>query len=157
MSLARGDDEQCCAFCLAGTGPILERSEPYDVGEGRELEAAAWEPYARAVQLDNGWLLLWESLAHEPDLVCSFHASGHSVPRSPATARVGDVEINLQEFDYVGQRGDVAMFKHLGTRRYMNVRAVGPTAVAVDREGGELVYRCVSEALRWARGEEASL
>ncbi len=147
-------DEQCCAFCLAGTGPILKRSRRYDGREGRELEASAWVPYARAMQLDDGWLVLWEDFAYDPEFVCPFHANGKTVPRAPATAIVGDVAIDLQEFDYVGARGDVAMFKHIRTWRYINLLEVGPTTVAVDHRGGELTCLPVAEALRWVRGEE---
>ncbi len=146
--------DECCEFCLAGSGPLLERSGPYDGREGRVLEPTAWAPYAQAVELEDGWVVLWEHLANDAMLVCPFHANGQTVPRAPATALVGDVDINLQEFDYVGNREDIAMFKHVQTRRYMNVRELGPTTTAVERRDGNVVYRPVSEALRWARGGE---
>ncbi len=148
--------DECCEFCLAGSGPLLERSRPYDGGEGRVLESTAWTPYARAVELEDGWVALWEHPASDAVLVCPFHANGTTVPRAPATAIFGSVTVDLQEFDYVGKRGDVAMFKHIRTGRYMNLREVGPTAVAVKHEGGELVYRPITEALRSARDEDSS-
>ncbi len=146
-------DERCCEFCLAGSGPLLERSRPYDGHEGRVLESTASRPYVQAVELEDGWVAVWEHLADEPMLVCPFHANGKTVPRPPATAIVGDVAINLQEFDYVGHRGDIAMFKHVKTWRYVNLRAIGPTAVAVEHRAG-VAHRSVMEALQLARGEE---
>jgi len=114
-------DDQCCEFCLVGSGPLQERSYPYGGHEGRNVAATAWEPYVQAIALEDGWVALWEHLADDPILVCPFHANGHAVPRAPATATVADVTIDRQEFDYVGQRGDVAMFKHVKTRRYFGV------------------------------------
>jgi len=146
--------DEYCEFCLAGSGPLLERSRPYDGCEGRVLESTAWTPYAKAVELEDGWVAIWEHLASDAVLVCPFHANGKTVPRAPGTAIFGGVAVNLQEFDYVGERGDVVMFKHIKTWRYMNLREVGPTAVAVNHEGGELVYRPVSEALRSAAGRD---
>ncbi len=148
--------DECCEFCLAGTGPLLKRSRPYDGRGGRVLESTAWTPYAQAVEFEDGWVALWEHLESDALLVCPFHANGKTVPRALGTALVGGVAVNLQEFDYVGKRGDVAMFKHIRTGRYMNLREIGPTAVAVNHEGGELVYRPVSEALRSARGRDSS-
>jgi len=142
--------DECCEFCLAGTGPLLERS-PYDGREGRVLESAAWTPYAQAVELEDGWVALWEHLSSDAVFICPFHANGKTVPRAPGTAIVGGVTVDLQEFDYVGERGNVATFKHIRTWRYMNLREVGPTAVGVNHEGCELVYRPISEALRLAR------
>jgi len=109
--------DECCEFCLAGSGPLLERSRPYDGHEGRLLESTAWTPYQQAVELQDGWVAVWEHLASDAMLVCPFHANGQAVPRAPATALVGDVGINLQEFDYVGDREDIAMLKHVRTRR----------------------------------------
>ncbi len=146
--------DECCEFCLAGSGPLLERSRPYDGREGRILESSAWTPYLQAVELEDGWVVVWEHLASDAMLVCPFHANGQAVPRAPATALVGDVDINLQEFDYVGDREDIVVLKHVQTRRYLNVRRLGPTTTAVERRDGNVVYHAVSEALRWARGEE---
>ncbi len=146
--------DECCEFCLTGSGPLLERSRPYDGREGRVLESTAWTPYVKAVELEDGWVALWEHLASDAMLICPFHANGQAVPRAPATALVGAVGINLQEFDYVGDREDIAMFKHLRTRRYLSVRELGPTTIAVEHRDGYVMYRPVSEALRWARGEE---
>jgi len=98
---------------------------------------------------------LWEHLADDPILECPYHANGNAVPRAPATAIVADVTVDLQEFDSVGQRGDIAMFKRVKTRRYFDVRAIRPTAVTVEhRDPAGVVHRSVSEALQWARGLE---
>lgn len=157
ISDLQADDETWndCEFCLSfDTGPVQRRPRPYRLGEGHAIEPGVW-PYARVMQLEDGWLAAWGDKldAGPPYLVCPYHASDSRVPRSDADMMVGDVTLDLQEFDYVGDRPpDIAMFKHIRTQRYLNLAARNGRVVWCEyRSGIGVVERDVAKGFRWVR------
>jgi hypothetical protein len=122
--IADDDDLNDCEFCLSfDTGPIQTRSLAYQPGEGHEIEPGVW-PSARVQHLEDGWLAMWDQKLDDgpPYLVCPYHATDRRVPRPDADMMVGDVAVDLQEFDCVGGRPpDIVMFKQIRTRQYLNL------------------------------------
>ncbi len=151
-------DEPCldCEFCLEfDTGPIQTRTRAYEVGEGHAIEPGDW-PYEPVIQLDDGWLATWDRRGDDsgpPYLICPYHARGERVPRSPEVAMIGDVAVDLQEFDYIGTRPpDIVMFKHIATRRYLNLAERNGHVVWCDHSSETgVVERDVDEGFRQAR------
>jgi len=144
-----------CEFCLEfGTGPIQTRPSAYATGDGDAIESSDW-PYELVIQLDDGWLATWDRRGDggRPYLICPYHARGERVPRSPEVAMIGDVAVDLQEFDYIGTRPpDIVMFKHIATRRYLNLAERNGHVVWCDHSSETgVVERDVDEGFRQAR------
>ena len=148
------NEEYACEACLEwDTGPLQCRARPYAPGEGIELDPQEWKPFSRVVQCDDGWVAVWDGEdTVEPFLCCPWHAKGEAVPRAPRSVRVGEIEIDLQEFDFIRMRGDIFMFKHVHTRRYLSVAERAGRAVWCDYlPGSGVIERDVEEGLRYAR------
>ena len=66
---------------------------------------------------------------------------------------MGDVKVNLQEFDYIMTRAaDIVMFKHIVTKRYLNLAERNGYAVWCDFDAKSgIVERDVAVGFRFAR------
>jgi len=113
-----------------------------------------WKPYARVDVLEDGWYVVWEHVDQSvPDLICPQHANDRQPTRPPAIATIGDVTVDLQEFNYIMTRPpDIAMFKHITTRRYLNLIKRGTRVVACKYIAGSNVSELdLDEGFRRAR------
>lgn len=150
-------DSVFCDICADSTGPLMQRCRPaYYAGTPLDPKRFG-SRYQQAHVLDDGWVLLWED-EHRTSpsvILCPDHASGRRPPRQPAVAKVGNVSVDLKEFDYVGARGsDIMMFKHTGTRRYLNLRVTCNVVVAGELQNGSWVEYSVAEGFRRARSTD---
>jgi hypothetical protein len=146
-----------CEWCLSfDTGPVLTRQSDYVPGEGHAVDPGVW-PFARVVQLDDGWLAVWDAGAKDerrpPYLICPHHARDEQVPRPDEFVKVGDVEVDLREFDYIGTRPpNIVMFKHVATKRYLNLADRNGRGVWCDYQTDLVVVeRDVAAGFRYAR------
>ncbi len=150
-------DNRLCELCLSfETGPRRERAKPYGRGEGLTTGLHRWTPYARVVVLEDGWNAVWESAEQpQPDLTCPEHASNERVLRPAALTMIGNVTINLQEFDYILTRPlDIVMFKHIATRRYLSLAQRDDRVVWCEYVSGHgTIERDVNDGFRFARAQ----
>jgi hypothetical protein len=107
------------------------------------------------MQLDDGWVAAWDRRddGGHPYLICPYHARGERVPRPSEVQMVGDIAVDLQEFDYIGTRPpDIVMFKHIATRRYLNLADRNGRVVWCDHSSETgVVERDVDEGFRQTR------
>jgi hypothetical protein len=149
------EDLIVCEVCAESTGPLMERPRP-TAGTGTILQdAGAGSTYAESRELDDGWVLHWYT-ADADDYIafCPYHARGLSVPRPAGTMTIGDVTVDLQEFDYVGDRPNITHFKHIETRRYLNLRFENDRISAGEILNGRWVSYPVVVGFARARSRE---
>ena len=148
------EDLIVCEICAESTGPLMERPRP-DAGTGTVLQDEESPFYAESREFEDGWVLRWYST--EPDdyaAFCPYHARGLTVPRPAGTMTIGNVTVDLQEFDYVGDRPDITHFKHISTRRYLNLRLENDRVAAGEVLNGRWASYPVAEGFARARSRE---
>jgi hypothetical protein len=152
ISDADARDLIACIVCVEfDTGPLMERATPVAiVGIDITEMPSRW---ARRLLLADGWVLHWFPGASEDEYLpfCPYHARGLKVPRADRSMSVGDAQIDLKEFDYIGHIRDTATFKHIATRRYLNIRVIDGVATAGELSEGGWVKYTVADGLARAR------
>ena len=103
-------------------------------------------------ELDDGWVLHWASAARNDYIaICPYHARGVQVPRPAATMTIADLTIDLQEFDYMGERMNTVLFRNIESRRYLNIRYSAQGLSAGELVNERWISFPISEGLTRAR------
>jgi len=103
----------------------------------------------RESELEDGWVLHWYTTGPDDFLAfCPYHANGLEVPRAQGSIDIGDVTVDLQEFDYVLDRPNITHFKHISTRRYLNLRLENDRVTAGELLNGRWSHTRWPKALR---------
>ncbi len=142
-----------CEICAESTGPLMERPRPA-AGTGTVFRDED-QRYAESRELEDGWVLHWYTTGPDDFLAfCPYHANGLEVPRAQGSIDIGDVTVDLQEFDYVLDRPNITHFKHISTRRYLNLRLENDRVTAGELLNGRWVSYPVAEGFARARSDE---
>jgi hypothetical protein len=151
------EDLIVCEICAESTGPLMERPRP-EAGAGtifQDDDQVQDPAYVESRELEDGWVLHWYTIGpDEPEAICPYHARGLNVPRPAGTMTIGDVTVDLQEFDYVRDRAEVTHFKHVITRRYLNLRLENDRVTAGELLNWRWVSYPVAEGFARARSLE---
>jgi hypothetical protein len=147
------EDLIVCEICAESTGPLMERPHP-EPGTGALFQDEDPE-YVESREFEDGWVLHWYTT--DPDdyiAFCPYHARDLIVPRTAGTMTIGNVTVDLQEFDYVRDRPEITHFKHVTTRRYLNLRLENERVTAGELLNGRWVSYPAAEGFARARSLE---